>query len=246
MAGRNISASYVAFTSARVMATCAVEGQAIGTAAAQCREARVSPRELARDAGRMAKLRQTLLRDDQTIKGLTNQDPLDLARRARVTASAESGAAKAALLLDGHVRDIPDERGDAAEVHHWAAPVDEGRAAWVELRWDRPQRIGEVQITFDSGFKRQLTLTSQEAQNVNLLRAPQPETVKDYTLLAQLADGTQRRLATVKNNFQRLKRHRFEAAEMQSVRIEVQATNGDALARIFEIRCYEVGQTISL
>jgi len=38
MAGRNISASYVAFTSARVMATCAVEGQAVGTAAAQCVE----------------------------------------------------------------------------------------------------------------------------------------------------------------------------------------------------------------
>jgi hypothetical protein len=238
MAGRNISASYVAFTSARVMATCAVEGQAIGTAAAQCREAGVAPRELARDAGRMAKLRQTLLRDDQTIKGLANQDPLDLARRARVTASAESGAARAALLLDGHVRDIPDERGDAAEVHHWAAPVAEGRPAWVDLRWDRPQRIGEVQITFDSGFKRQLTLSSQDAQNVNLLRAPQPETVKDYTLVARMADGTQRRLATVKNNFQRLNRHRFEAAEMQSVRIEVQATNGDALARIFEIRCY--------
>ena len=82
MAGRNISASYVAFTSARVMATCAVEGQAIGTAAAQCVEARVLPRDLARDARQIAKLRQTLLRDDQTIKGLTNQDPLDLARQA--------------------------------------------------------------------------------------------------------------------------------------------------------------------
>ena len=141
----------------------------------------------------IAKLRQTLLRDDQTIKGLTNQDPLDLARSAKVTASAESGAAKAALLLDGHVRDIPDKNGDPAEVHHWAAPVAEGRPAWVELRWDRPQRIREVQITFDSGFKRQLTLSAQEAQNVNLLRAAQPETVKDYTVVARLADGTEQR-----------------------------------------------------
>ena len=238
MAGRNISASYVAFTSARVMATCAVEGQAIGTAAAQCLKARLVPRELARDEAQVAKLRQSLLRDDQTIKGLTNQDPLDLARQAMVTASGESGAAKAALLLDGQVRDIPDKKGDAAEVHHWAAPVSDGRPAWVELRWDRPRRVGEVQITFDSGFKRQLTLSAQEAQNVNLLRAPQPETVKDYTVVARLADGTERLLARVKDNFQRLNRHRFEAAEVQSVRVEVQATNGDALARIFEIRCY--------
>jgi hypothetical protein len=238
MAGRNISASYVAFTSARVMATCAVIGQAVGTAAAQCVESRVSPRDLATDPRHTAKLRQTLLRDDQTIKGLGNQDPLDLARTAKVTASAEEGPAAASLLLDGHVRDIPDKKGDPAVVHHWAAPVTAGRSAWVELRWDRPQRIREVQITFDSGFKRQLTLSAQESQNVNLLRAAQPETVKDYTVVARTADGAERVLATVKNNFQRLNRHRFEAGEIQSVRVEVQATNGDPMARIFEIRCY--------
>src|ERR1035438_2876731 len=65
MGGRNISASYVAFTSARVMATCAVEGQAIGTAAAQCLEAGLLPRELARDGRQLAKLRQTTVGDDQ-------------------------------------------------------------------------------------------------------------------------------------------------------------------------------------
>jgi FAD dependent oxidoreductase len=238
MAGRNISASYVAFTSARVMATCAVEGQAIGTAAAQCVEGRVSPRQLANDANYIAKLRQTLLRDDQTVKGLANQDPLDLARSASVTASAESGAAKAAMLLDGYVRNTPDNKGDAAEVHQWAAPVAEGHPAWVELRWERPKRIREVQITFDSGFKRQLTLSAQESQQVNLLRASQTETVRDYTIVARAADGSERTLAAVKNNYQRLNRHRFEAADAQAVRVEVQATNGDPLARIFEIRGY--------
>jgi hypothetical protein len=238
MAGRNISASYVAFTSARVMATCAVIGQAVGTAAAQCVESRISPRDLARDAGHTAKLRQALLRDDQTIKGLTNQDPLDLARTAKVTASAESGPATAALLVDGHVRDTPDKKGDPAVVHHWAAPVATGRPAWIELRWDRPQRVREVQLTFDSGFKRQLTLSAQESQNVNLLRAAQPETVKDYTVVGRTADGAERVLATVKGNFQRLNRHRFEAGEFQSVRVEMQATNGDPMARIFEVRCY--------
>src|ERR1051326_8941273 len=68
MAGRNISASYVAFTSARVMATCAVEGQAVGTAAAQCVNEGLVPRELARDPHCIARLQETLLRDDQTIK----------------------------------------------------------------------------------------------------------------------------------------------------------------------------------
>jgi hypothetical protein len=225
MAGRNISASYVAFTSARVMATCAVEGQAIGTAAAQCIESRVMPRELARDAGQVTRLQQTLLRDDQTIKGRRNEDPLDLARGAEVTASAGTGS----LVLDGFTRDVPDRRGDPAEVHKWSAPLP----AWIELRWAKPRRIRSVQITFDSGFKRQLTLSAQESQNVNLLRAPQPETVRDYRVLCG-----DRVVAQVTGNFQRLRRHGFEAVETDRVRVEVTATNGEAEARIFEIRCY--------
>jgi len=226
MAGRNISASYVAFTSARVMATCAVEGQAIGTAAAQCIEMQLLPRELARDPGQVERLRQTLLRDDQTIKGLQNQDSLDLARTATVTASAPSGAA---LVIDGFTRDVPDRRGDPMQVHHWAAPSP----AWIELRWPRPQRIRAVQITFDTGFRRQLTLSAQESQNVNLLRAPQPETVRDYRVIC---GG--RTMAEVRGNFQRQRRHACDAIEADSVRIEITATNGDPNARIFEIRCY--------
>jgi hypothetical protein len=229
MAGRNISASYAAFTSARVMATCAVEGQAIGTAAAQCIEQRLAPRELARDPKQLGRLQQSLLRDDQTIKNLRNQDPLDLARTATVTASAESGSAKASLVTDGITRNIPDKRGDPAELHQWAAPSP----AWIELRWPKPQRIRTVEITFDTGFKRQLTLSAQDSQNVNLLRAPQPETVRDYRVLCGA-----RTVAEVKGNFQRKRRHDFDAVETDTVRVEVAATNGDPDARIFEIRCY--------
>src|SRR6185436_15823248 len=68
MAGRNISATHVAFTSARVMATCAVIGQAVGTASAQCVEGGMLPRDLARNKQHVTRLQQTLLRDDQTIK----------------------------------------------------------------------------------------------------------------------------------------------------------------------------------
>jgi hypothetical protein len=234
MAGRNISASYVAFTSARVMATCAVEGQAIGTAAALCVQSGLTPRALARDTARVRQLQQTLLRDDQSLKSVRNQDTADLARAAAVTASSEDGPSRAALVLDGHLRDLPDSHGDPAEVHHWAAPTP----AWIELKWDRPRRIGLVQVTFDSGFKRQLTLSSQDSQQVNLLRAPQPETVRDYDLVARTSNGKELVLASVKGNFQRLCRHPFSPIDLESLRIVVHATNGDPLARIFEIRCY--------
>lgn len=227
MAGRNISASYVAFTSARVMATCAVIGQAVGTAAARCVETGLTPRQLARDPKHIEHLQQTLLRDDQSIKGRRNQDPADLARQATVTASA--AAERAALILDGVTRDIPDRRGNPVEVHQWSAAAP----AWIELRWERPQHIREIHITFDSGFKRQLTLSASDAQNVNLVRAPQPETVRDYRVF--FGDRT---VATITGNFQRLNRHRFDPVETRSVRVQVDATNGDPLARIFEVRCY--------
>lgn len=91
LAGRNISASHIAHSSTRVMRTCAVIGQAVGTAAALCREQQVEPRALAPAA--IATLQQRLLRDDCYIPGVRNQDPDDLARRAAVSASSQAALA---------------------------------------------------------------------------------------------------------------------------------------------------------
>jgi len=235
MAGRNISCSHVAFTSTRVMGTCAAVGQAAGTAAALCLERGLTPRELYQDKRALERLQQTLLRDDQTIRGLSNRDPEDLARRAHVTASAELPQACAANVIDGHTRDY--WRAEGKQIHHWAAPLESGEA-WLELSFQAPQRISEVQITFDSGFERLLTLSAQDSVNRSMIRGPQPETVRDYVVEARLADGSLRELAAVRGNFYRLRRHRFAPVEARALRIRVQATNGDPLARIFEVRCY--------
>ncbi|WP_327708290.1 FAD-dependent oxidoreductase [Streptomyces sp. NBC_00464] len=86
-AGRNISASHVAFGSTRVMATCATIGQAAGTAAALCAADGVAPRELA-----AAALQRTLLREDASVIGLVSTDPDDLALTAVATASSALAA----------------------------------------------------------------------------------------------------------------------------------------------------------
>ncbi len=229
MAGRNISASHVAFTSARVMATCAVIGQAVGTAAAQCVERGIGPRELASMPQHLTRLRQSLIRDDQTIKGIAGNDPDDRAKRAQVSASSEIGKAKAALVLDGFLRDIPDATGQPVEFHHWAGEMP----GWIQLDWDQPQRIREVQITFDSGFPRELILSAQDSAVINTVRAPQPETVRDY---AVMANG--KTVATVAGNYQRVNRLKFDAVETKSIRVAITATNGLEQARLFEIRCY--------
>ncbi len=85
-AGRNLSATHVAFASTRVMATCATLGEAAGTAAAMCVGLDVTPRGLYERHRR--DLVQALLRQDASVLGVANDDPADLARRARVGASS--------------------------------------------------------------------------------------------------------------------------------------------------------------
>ncbi|MDX1947653.1 MAG: FAD-dependent oxidoreductase [Pirellulaceae bacterium] len=233
MAGRNASATHVAFTSTRVMATCAVMGQAAGTAAALTVRHKVSPRELYTDKAKLAELQETLLRDDQSINGRKNQDPADLARQAKITASGENEDAKAEHVISGFVRDVQGEW-----TNRWSAPLGPD-GAWLELAWQQPQRISRVQLTFDTGFHRELTLTSSNGINGGIIRAPQPETVKDYRLdYRSSPDGKWAVLADVKNNHQRLVRHEFSPVTAQAIRLVVTATNGEKLARVFEVRCY--------
>lgn len=86
-AGRDISATHVAFGTTRVMATCAVMGEAAGTGAALCVQNRCTPREIYQN--HMQNLQQLMLKQDASIIGLRNLDPADLALKAQVDASSE-------------------------------------------------------------------------------------------------------------------------------------------------------------
>ena len=229
MAGRNISSSHVAFTSARVMATCACTGQAVGTAAALSVARGLAPRALRKEA--MVELQQALLRDDQTICGVRGADPLDLARGAKVRASHFIETADPEHVIDGEVRDVPGQWS-----HRWGARLS-GDGAWIELAWDEPVTLSSVQITFDSGFHRMLTLSGSAGLNARCVRGPQPETVRDYRVVLKQG-GDDEVVADVAGNYQRLRRHGFERRLVEAVRIEVIATNGSKEARIFEVRCY--------
>ncbi len=232
MAGRNISATHVAFSSTRVMATCAVEGQAAGAAAALCARAGLTPRALRQDRARLSELQQLLLRDDQTVPGLRNTDPFDLARSARATASGALDGAGVAHVLNGLVRDPPGSTDNL-----WAAPLTSD-GAWIELTWAEPRTISCVQITFDTGFQRPLALTAQNDFSRRMVRGPQPETARDYELSYSDPAGNRQVLVKVGGNHQRLNRHKFEPVKAKSIRITITATNGADTARVYEVRAY--------
>ena len=87
LAGRILSASHVAFGSTRVMATSAHSAQAVGIAAALCKEENILPSKLLEPA-HIEKLQQSLLRAGQFIPGVQAHDSQDLARTAHVSASS--------------------------------------------------------------------------------------------------------------------------------------------------------------
>jgi hypothetical protein len=88
LAGRIVSVSHVAFGSTRVMATCGHNAQAVGVAAALCHETGNVPRALLEDS-QMEELQRRLMKTGQYIPGLILNDPADLARHARISASSE-------------------------------------------------------------------------------------------------------------------------------------------------------------
>ncbi|HEY4064929.1 MAG TPA: FAD-dependent oxidoreductase [Puia sp.] len=88
LAGRIISATHVAFSSTRVMATCALTGQAAGMAAALCTRYGVKPRDL-RSPRFMRRLQTELLRTGHYIPNLCWKDSADLLAEASLSASSE-------------------------------------------------------------------------------------------------------------------------------------------------------------
>ena len=243
-AGRNISATHVAFASTRVMATCAVVGQGVGTAAAYAVSNGLLPGELATNKQAIQAIQQRLLRDDAYLVGVSNEDSADIAPGAEISASSEQPDGAAANVVSGQSR-ATDGPGGAPPgrslpgTNRWMSDPDEGLPAWLELRWPGPVRIGEIQLVFDTGMHRVLTLSHSD-DYVDLMDwgRPQPETARDYVVEGVL-DGDRRELARVTGSYQRLVRHTLdEVVEVDSLRIAVSATNGINHARICEVRIY--------
>ena len=86
MAGRCISVTHAALGATRVMITCGLQGQAVGTAAGFCKMHGTTPRGVYERY--ITDLQQQLLKDGCYIIDLPNQDPRDLARSAKVSASS--------------------------------------------------------------------------------------------------------------------------------------------------------------
>ncbi len=226
MAGRDISVSRMALGSTRVMGTCAIGGQAAGTAAAMCMRYHCMPREI---LDHIKELQQTLLEDDCYIPGISNEDPEDLARTAVVTASSQREGHEAKEVISGV------SRREGGRENIWISRGIGEEGEWISLKLKERAAVSQVRLTFDSNFHYAIKLTlSGKRQKQQRVGVP-PELVKDYTVT--LWDGeaiaAQKKIT---GNYQRANRIEFEPVFCDRVEVRVHETNGAEDVHIYEIR----------
>ncbi len=224
-AGRNISVTHAAMSSTRVMATCALLGQALGTAAAIA----VAEGLSLRDVGlkRIRHLQQTLMRDDCWLPGLVRDIP-DLTARARLTASAGNPEP----LRNGV------DRPAGGRENAWCGKIGD----WVQYEFGSTADIRELRLVFDSDLNRRtvsydipVPYHTNMLSNIHLhagpLRVPDA-LVRRFRVEYRDEAGQWRPLALVENNYQRCVRLAVSAAA-QAVRFTPESAWGGDAARVF-------------
>lgn len=202
-AGRNISVTHAALSSSRVMATCAILGQALGTAVAQAICDGVALENVD-----IPKLQQTLMTDDCYIPWHSRKLP-ELTLKAKCTSE---------VIRNGI---------DRGEDHCWIGKTDD----FIAYEFDRDTAIKEIRLIFDSDLNRDYQNMpcnyplKQEKFNL-------PETlIKAYRVEGISEDGTMQTL-DIGDNHQRFVTHKVDW-NVKSVRLVPMQTHGCDSFRVF-------------
>lgn len=217
-AGRDISATHMAFSATRVMATCALIGQAVGTAANMILEKGTTPAGLRKD--HIAELQDRLEFDDCML-------PYRWRKVNELTLSAKT-AVENEPMRNGIDREWNSKDGKGMQDNGvYTAPGETN----LEYSWKKPQLISGARFIFDSDFKvrgkrmRKLEATTEYAKMPS-------EMARDFHVEV-LVGKEWKRVAEVKDNFRRLKLVHFEPVKASAIRIVVDSTFGAEKAHIF-------------
>ncbi|MBE6366318.1 MAG: FAD-dependent oxidoreductase [Lentisphaerae bacterium] len=217
-AGRNISVSHTALSSTRVMATCAILGQACGTAAALAVRNALTPREVG--TLRIKELQQLLLENDCFLPGVQRQVP-ELTMRAALQVSNRQ---------DGEVLRNGFDRGDQTQTHCWSCQSGDT----AEYRFESPQPVKRIRLVLDSDLNR------PEKNIVALRTLDQPELklpsqlLKSFVLSYQLREnGKWYKLAEFKDNHRRLIILKDLDIEALAVKLTVKSCWGKTAGGVF-------------
>jgi hypothetical protein len=220
-AGRNISVTHAALSSTRVMATCALLGQAVGTAAALAHRHKVEPRALS-NGKYLKELQATLMDDDCWLPGLTRSTS-ELIKNSKITSSGSDTA----LLTNGWDRNRPGQK------NVWEGPLGKP----IEYSFGKPTRVGGVRIVFDSNLAlpKMMPCTYPHREKGAAIPA---SLVKNFRLEVQTPNGEWKTLHHKKENHRRLVTLTVNL-EISALRLVPEETWGTEKARIFSFEPLE-------
>ncbi|MBR2861246.1 MAG: FAD-dependent oxidoreductase [Clostridia bacterium] len=223
MAGRNLSATRLGLASTRIIGTCAVCGQAMGTAAALCVKNEVSPRGLLKH---IDQLQQTLLKDDCFIPWVKNHDEKDMALSAEVFASKEQAGFPAQDVINGVSRHFE------GAWNGWKCDAGDK----LTLAWKEAKTLSQIRLTFDSDFATPIRITMAPLRQAQQKKGLPKVLVKSYRLNF-IKNGETVFVKDVDSVTSRLSVADFEPVTCDKVEIEILSTYGET-GTIFEVRAY--------
>jgi hypothetical protein len=208
-AGRNLSATHLGMSSARIMGQCFLMGQAIGTAVALALK---SSKTL--DTLDIGTLQQELMFNDCWLPGkYRNVSALTMRARTNVD-----------LTRDGI---------DRGEEHCWKGQ----RGDYIELAFDIPQDVKGIRLVFDSNLTRTYHhMPGHYPLGKNRIKLP-PTLVKEYRISALGEQGKEYEIV-VTDNYQRLVFHRVDW-KIVRVRLEPLTSWGAAELRVFGFEIFQ-------
>nr|MBQ4319454.1 FAD-dependent oxidoreductase [Clostridia bacterium] len=199
-AGRNVSLTHMAMSSTRVMATCGLLGQAVGTASAIAGKYNTTPNGVYTD--HLEELKQTLMYNDSFL-------PHNKRTVSDICLDAE-------LSGDGN-GDINNLRNGIDRNNHTYGDTEQGYdcpyGGTIEYKLAAPTLVNEARIIFDSDLCRR-TIPGKGTEQTRSMRANIPDTalemkmpttlVKEFKVEAVLEDGSCVELMNETKNLRRL------------------------------------------
>lgn len=228
LAGRNISATKLGMCSTRIIGCCAIGGQAVGAAAALCTKYACMPREL---MPHIKELQQIILKNDGFLPGVKGNDPADLAKYARFSASSCKAYCEPGKVIDGISRKLGND------MHGWVSDGVSENGETLTMKWDKPQEISELRYTFHSDFRYPIRVTMSPNRQKQQRDGVPAELVRDYEIILKYQDTVVRTIRVV-GNHQRHNIHKFTKVCCDTVELHVYCTNGADDATVFEVRAY--------
>jgi hypothetical protein len=228
-AGRNISTTHAALSSTRVMATCGLLGQAVGTAAAIAIAEGCSPREVGQL--HLTQLQQNLM-DDDCFLPWQRRAIAELSAKAKLSASVNDPEP----LRNG--LDRPSKNGQGQwDDNSWQGPPE----AWVEYDFGRITTLKQARMVFDSDLNRMGQGANAKQAEKNILsnfplnqppRTSPPSIIKAFRLEAKGEDGQWRCVYRESNNYQRLRKVPLDL-QASALRFIPEATWGADSCKLF-------------